>query len=72
VSEKLCSKCHETGMSWANYGLWQIDHIQPLVAFDLTDREQFLKACNYTNLQPLWTIENLSKRSKRKEENKNE
>jgi len=51
------------GMSWENWSKegWHIDHIQPLASFDLTDREQFLKACHYTNLQPLWAEENLKK-----------
>ncbi len=41
-------------MSWGNHGnYWELDHIQPLFSFDLTDREQFLTACHYTNLQPL-------------------
>jgi hypothetical protein len=44
----------QEGMSWENYGAWHLDHIKPLVLFDLTDREQFLQAAHYTNLQPLW------------------
>lgn len=49
------------GMSWDNYGKWHIDHIKPLAKFDLTDRQQFLEACHYTNLQPLWAEENFQK-----------
>lgn len=49
------------GMTWSNYGEWHIDHIRPLCSFDLTDREQFLEACNYKNLQPLWAKDNLYK-----------
>lgn len=51
------------GMSWENWAHdgWHIDHIKPLASFDLTDRKQLLEACHYTNLQPLWAKENLSK-----------
>jgi hypothetical protein len=56
------------GMTWENWGhgegKWNIDHILPLASFDLTDREQFLVACHYTNLQPLWHIDNMRKGKK--------
>ena len=50
-----------TGMSWENWGQWHLDHILPICAFDLADREQFLVAFHYTNYQPLWAAENLKK-----------
>lgn len=51
------------GMTWENWTRdgWHIDHIVPLAAFDLTDREQLKRACHYTNLRPLWCAENCSK-----------
>jgi len=54
------------GMSWRNYGKngWHMDHIIPLDSFDLTDRSQFLKACHYTNYQPLWASDNIRKGNK--------
>lgn len=60
-------------MTWENYGRhgWHIDHIKPLASFDLTNREQFLEACHYTNLQPLWAEENLRKGSKIIKEDEN-
>lgn len=66
--EKLWYINSETAemMSWENYGFygWHIDHIVPFDSFDLTDKEQLRKVCHYTNLQPLWMKENLSKGSK--------
>ena len=54
------------GMTWDNWTNrgWHIDHKIPLDLFDLSDREQFLKACHYTNLQPMWWLENLEKSNK--------
>jgi hypothetical protein len=49
------------GMNWDNYGEWEIDHIQPLSKFDLTDRAQFREAANFQNLQPLWKSDNRRK-----------
>jgi hypothetical protein len=49
------------GMTWENWGEWHLDHIQPLSKFNLEDREQFLQACNYKNIQPMWALDNLQK-----------
>lgn len=52
------------GMSWDNYGKWHVDHIKPLDAYDLTDPKQLLECCHYTNLQPLWGLDNILKSNK--------
>lgn len=53
------------GMSWDNYGntvgTWNIDHIKPLASFDLLCEEQLQECCHYTNLQPMWAVENSRK-----------
>ena len=50
------------GMTWDNHGEWHIDHIRPCASFsDLTQLEQQQECCHYTNLQPLWAEDNLSK-----------
>ena len=49
------------GMTWENQGSWHIDHIQPCCSFDLTSEEEQKKCFHFTNLQPLWAIENLKK-----------
>ena len=54
------------GMTWDNYGLWELDHIIPLVAFNFTKavHPDFKKCWALTNLQPLWMHDNRSKSAK--------
>jgi hypothetical protein len=52
------------GMSWKNYGEWHIDHIIPVASFDLTSDTEQKKCFHYSNLQPLWKIDNLKKGAK--------
>jgi hypothetical protein len=49
------------GMGWDNYGKWHVDHIKPCNSFDLSKPDEQRKCFNYTNLQPLWAFDNLSK-----------
>jgi hypothetical protein len=52
------------GMSWENYKYrgWHIDHIIPLSSAETKD--DLYSLCHYTNLQPLWWIDNFKKGSK--------
>jgi hypothetical protein len=51
------------GMSWDNYGEWEIDHIKPRAAFTFTTAEdaQFRECWALRNLQPLWMVDNRRK-----------
>ena len=48
-------------MSWDNHGEWHIDHRKPCASFDMTDPDEQKKCFHYTNLQPMWADENISK-----------
>jgi hypothetical protein len=50
------------GMTFENNGEWHLDHIIPLAT--ATTEEEIIKLNHYTNFQPLWAEENLSKGDK--------
>ena len=61
----------EPWMNWDNHGrynpnvkTWNVDHMKPMAAFNLSDPIQQNKACHYTNLQPLLAKSNLIKGAK--------
>mgnify|MGYP003648108204 FL=1 len=63
IWEHLESK-FKPGMTKENHGKWHIDHIRPCASFDLTDQNQQAICFHYTNLQPLWAVDNIKKRDK--------
>lgn len=58
------------GMSWTNHGkykihgdlVWNIDHRIPISS--AKTEEEIIKLCHYTNLQPMWALENIQKSNK--------
>ncbi len=56
----------QPGMNWQNNGRgsdkWHLDHKIPLASAQTP--EELYKLCYYTNLQPLWERDNISKKDK--------
>lgn len=53
------------GMTWANQGQWHLDHIVACANWDLRDSAQQAKCFHFSNYQPLWGSDNLSKGAKK-------
>jgi hypothetical protein len=49
------------GMTWDNYGMdgWHVDHIKPLAM--AISQEEIITLNHYSNLQPMWALDNLKK-----------
>lgn len=54
------------GMTWKKFmqGKIHIDHIKPLSSFNLSIEKNQYKACHFSNIQPLWAKDNLTKSKK--------
>lgn len=52
------------GMTFENYGTWEIDHIKAITLFNLNNEYEMLECFNYKNLQPLWREDNIKKSNK--------
>jgi hypothetical protein len=55
----------QSGMSWANYGEWHVDHRRPVASFSFeTDLEGAVRECwGLANLRPMWAEPNKEKSS---------
>jgi len=65
--EELCKHLESkfiNGLSWDNIHLWDIDHVIPCSSFDMAKPEDQLKCFHYSNLQPMWRIDNIRKSNK--------
>lgn len=52
-------------MTWDNRGkVWHVDHMVPCTSFDLSNPEEQRRCFHFTNLQPLFASENISKGNK--------
>ena len=55
-------------MSFSNYGqAWELDHKRPLYQFVLSDRDQYLEAVNWRNMQPLFKSDHKKKTKNERE-----
>lgn len=62
VFKLYIEKQFKKGMNWDNYGEWHLDHIYPVSL--AKDEQHLIELNHYTNFQPLWAKDNLSKSNK--------
>lgn len=64
--KKYIEKLFTEGMTWEKLisAEIEIDHIKPCSKFDLTKEEEQYKCFHYSNLQPLWWRDNITKGDK--------
>lgn len=51
-------------INWDNRSEWHLDHVIPLSFFNVASVEEQYLACHWTNLRPLYAVENKSKGGK--------
>ena len=59
--KNFISNKFQDGMTFKNYGEWEIDHIKPVSIFNFKNRNELFECFNYINLQPLWKLDNRQK-----------
>lgn len=78
--KKHIESLFKPGMTWENRGrthilgerAWHLDHKLPLVLLAKNSSQEMIqKLCHYTNIQPLWEDENLTKLDSYEEEDLN-
>jgi hypothetical protein len=52
------------GMTWENYGKWELDHVKPCDSFNLEQISEQYECFNWKNIQPLWALDNRTKSNK--------
>lgn len=59
------SFCFEKDMTFENHGkLWHIDHMIPCSKFNLQNDNEKLKCFHWTNMKPMYAIDNMKKNNK--------
>lgn len=53
--------CYENRGMYGVPERWQLDHVLPMKDFDLTNKDDVLEACHYTNIMPTWSVVHVQK-----------